>query len=174
MQVKFALFSIYEIRYNANSYLASQDKEGKVMYKEKCFYYIQNLLSSYGNISKVLFNKSDRCKELINFLRINVSDYTLLANRAIRDSSEHFDERLDKFDKIIEENGGSYADCHIGSRHDVPMMKDVDIFLRRYSPVDNTIFFTDKSITKELSLNIDELEKELNLLSVYLVVSPLY
>ena len=175
LQAKFALYSIYEIRENANDYLLSHDKEHKIMYKEKCFYYIQNLLCAQGNISNVLFNNvtKKRCQRICDFLHINENDYELLSDKNIRNSSEHFDDRLDKLNQIVDETGGAYVDCHIGSRDDVPMLKDVDTFLRRYSPAESTIYFLDRNSKNELAVNIDLLESELKCLAVHLALAPI-
>jgi hypothetical protein len=71
------------------------------------YYYIQVLLSALGNISKTLWpigrNKNNKITELRetrgNELReaLNIKNNSPLKSRKLRDTFEHFDERMDEW-----------------------------------------------------------------------------
>ncbi|MCI1017854.1 hypothetical protein HWD99_04370 [Microbacterium sp. C5A9] len=90
-----------------------------------CFAYAQMMLSAVAQISKVFWppvNKRDWTPEHIQFtkarglrMRELLKPDPRLKNRAVRDSIEHFDERLDSF--FLSSPGAPIADHNIFPEH---------------------------------------------------------
>lgn len=121
--------------------------------------YIQSILVSSANISKILWPKSSNYKiRAIEFrLLLNIADDNILSSREFRNHFEHFDERIEDYFK--EYNGGLYLDLFITSKHSTNNLDMEYNFIHRSYDICNQILIYKNSrlnlkIVKESILEI--------------------
>lgn len=156
-QIVFAKFSLDDISrdteliLNCNSKLVNQDK---------FWYSVQGLLVSLANISKILYPPDKYYRKRGDFLKreLNLNVSSIFKNRDIRNHFEHYDEHIDKFFKNLDQRGSIFVDsnmCEVTIQGiDMPI-----VYMRNYQPKTKIIKF------KDMSLSLDTVEKDLEMLS---------
>lgn len=111
------------------------------------WYHVQSFLVSTANISKILYSSpsskqasNDRSKRLRDY--IGLSDESCLANTKIRNCFEHYDEKLDRFVKDVENNHGNYIDSNIGNINSIYIEGvSTESYMRHFDPSTMVIIF---------------------------------
>lgn len=125
-------------------------------------YYIQNLLSSLGNIAKVLNNNKNsqtkqRCVYLRKYLGVDIAKIPNITNLALRNTSEHIDERFDLVKGSQHSGGISFTDYPIGN------IKKKQNTERLYIVKDKIISYTDRDYNVH-QFHLPTIRKELTYL----------
>lgn len=172
-QLYFAFTSqlLFQIEYSKISISVIQNNENNCTF---VFFAIQSLLGSLANIAKVFSNKSTdpkdvkkilRANDLISYYKLDISQYPQIMAKDLRNTSEHFDERIDKlFEKYPDAN---FNDCNIGTiskngesaGFSVPSPND--FFMRHYDDSNKNIMYINNELTSISIINIDALITEL-------------
>lgn len=113
---------------------------------EKAFAEAQAILIAAANISKILWTGGRkatpesivRAKELRDLL--GVKGRWSLSQRTVRNSFEHFDDRLDEWGAT----GAGFADCNVGSIKDMEALVPAKEIFRHIDPSTATITFQGK------------------------------
>lgn len=105
------------------------------------YYFLQSLLTALGNISKILWPIMKKGDERGNEIRenrgkelreaLNVKDDSALRSRRLRDTFEHFDERMDTWFEAEERRG--FSDRSVGSMEGIIIPSEKDR-LRVFDP----------------------------------------
>ena len=107
--------------------------------QDLAWYAMQNLLIAIGNVSKIFWpskefkNRGEELRE-----NLGVEDDCPLRPRGLRDSFEHFDERLEKWAKSSERH--NFIDSNIAGPNDIAGV-DVKDYLRNFDPSSWTLTF---------------------------------
>lgn len=135
------------------------------------FFFIQSLLISLANISKLFegdsknIAKNQRAEELRTIFNFKFKDFPIIGEKALRNTNEHFDERIDSLVKILKTEKRNYADCCIGTissnGESAGFYNPNAIYMRHYDDKNRNILYVGKDIKKIYTINIDKLAKEL-------------
>jgi hypothetical protein len=120
-QCEFALHSIESINKLIRPPIASFNSN-------EIWFFIQSFLTSTANISKLLFGTKEKVSAARKPLResLNVPDCSALKIRDMRNHFEHFDERIEKWNRTsIRHN---FADKLIGPTNMIPGFEQGDYF----------------------------------------------
>ena len=145
-------------------------ENAKGEYSHHLFFGIQGLLCSLANISKLLNDKhrigkdkdraKKRAKKILHDFQIDVSKISLILNRNLRNTNEHYDERLDEFVEKFPTH--LYLDSISAPGIDA---KGHPFKIGRfYNNKTKTVQFMDSTITKIDDLDIDKVKDELRYL----------
>jgi len=120
-QCEFALHSIESINKLMMPPLAKFDSN-------QVWFYIQSFLNSTANVSKLLFGTKEKVSAARKPLRdsLNVSDDSIIKIRDMRNHFEHFDERIEKWNKTSVRH--NFADQLIGPTDMIPGLEQNDYF----------------------------------------------
>lgn len=135
-QCRFVLMS-GEILNSALPVLRDNEQwpDGHMQAMDQILYALQNLLTAAANISKALWGSGGKLEEQRRPLResLGVSDDSPLRSTSLRNHFEHFDERVDVWDK--KSTSHNHVDRLLGPSHSVAgnAIDDVDRF-RNYDP----------------------------------------
>lgn len=135
-QSSYALMSIEYI----NGYFSNSNQ--KPMNNTLLWYHVQSFLNSTANVSKLIWGSKDTFtsrKELR--VSLNVSEDSPLRNRELRNTFEHFDERLEDW---FESNESQiFIDSNIGP---IGMLTNLDAskYLRNFDTSKNAITYQGK------------------------------
>ncbi|CEG31458.1 hypothetical protein [Peribacillus simplex] len=132
-QCQFALLSIESINKLMMPPLATFDSN-------EVWFYIQSFLNSTANVSKLLFGTKDRVSAARKTLRdsLNVSDDSVIKIRDMRNHFEHFDERIEKWNKTSVRH--NFADKLIGPTNMIQGLDQKDYF-RHFDTTKGAITF---------------------------------
>lgn len=138
-------------------------------YTYHLFFGVQGLLCALANISKLLDDKvkrnaraNNRARKLLLDFQIDADKIPLIMNRDLRNTSEHYDERLDEF--IEKFPNHLYFDSI--SAPGISVQGAQYKIGRFYNKKTKTIQFMDSTITKVNDLKIDKVKAELQYLEM--------
>lgn len=120
-QCQFAIHSIESINKLMMPPVATFDSN-------EVWFYIQSFLTSTANVSKLLFGTKEKVSSSRKPLRdlLNVSDDSVIRIRDMRNHFEHFDERIEKWDKTSVRH--NFADKLIGPTNMIYGLEQSDHF----------------------------------------------
>ena len=140
------------------------------------FFHIQSLLTACGNISNVFYQSGfngrssiERSKLLRERFEIRKSEFALIFQKEVRNTNEHFDERLDAF-------GGQLGDYNILDNNTPQHMRDTVIHnphLRTFDR-DTGIYYTYNRQLRQISYNLHELRHQLEKMRVKITTNSLF
>jgi hypothetical protein len=107
----------------------SIDQATKLRDGSEAFYGIQNLLNAAANIRKTLWGSSDKTALDRKPVResLDTDEHSILFTRSvIRNHTEHFDERIDKWWR--ESTSKNFLDSNVGPRRLIIGFEEIDIF----------------------------------------------
>lgn len=153
-QLFFAQFSLDNILEDTELIL-----KGKQIEQDKFWYFVQGLLVSVANISKILYPVKKYYRKRGDFLKkeLNLSANSIFKNREIRNCFEHYDEHIDDFFGSLSQNGSIFIDSNMVEINIQGINMPV-VFMRNYLPKTKTLTF------KNISLNLDVVKKDLDML----------
>lgn len=129
------------------------------------FFFIQSLLISLANIGKLFEGNSKRAQELRTKFNFNFINFPIIGEKALRNTNEHFDERIDSFVKILKEENKTYADCCVGTisinGESGGFYNQSTIYMRHYDNINRNIRYVGKDIKSIHIININKLKTEL-------------
>jgi hypothetical protein len=119
----------------------------------------QNLLISLANISKILY-PAKKYYSRGTWLRkdLNLPIENIFKSRQLRNSFEHFDERIEEFFDLAKDKGTIFVDSNMAEVKISGMTGFKIAYMRNYLPKERTVYF------QENSLNLDIARKELSML----------
>ena len=138
---------------------------------QEIFFFIQSLLVALANIAKLfegdseISKKNQRAQELRIIFNFDFNSFPIIGDKALRNTNEHFDERIDNFIKISKEEGKAYGDCNVGTisikgesgGFYCPNM----IFMRHYDDKNRNILYVGRDLKSIHIMNLDKLNEEL-------------
>jgi len=112
--------------------------------QDRFWYSIQAFLVAVANVSKLLWGRNEEMAERRVDLRqsLSVNDNSVLQSRTMRNSFEHFNERLERW---VEESGpGMVVDSNVMPRGAIAGL-DAENYLRNFDPNSWTLIFRDET-----------------------------
>lgn len=154
-QLFFAKFSLDNILSDTELILS-----GEQINQEKFWYFVQGLLVSVANISKILYPVKKYYRKRGDFLKkeLNLNVNSIFKNREIRNCFEHYDEHIDDFFEKLPQDGSIFVDSNMVEINIQGVNMPV-VFMRNYLPKTKMLTF------KNISLSLDIVEKDLDMLS---------
>jgi hypothetical protein len=152
---------------------ASQELERGIAQSDHTliFYSIQNLLGAAANISKVLWGTQGKKPSEKHRMQarkplrdsLGVSDSSPMRSVTMRNNYEHFDERLEEWERLSRRHNS--IDLSLLSGNAIAGMENRDLF-RNYDPVAMTLMFWGekydiKALVNEASRLLPKIEEEL-------------
>ena len=134
---------------------------------------IESLLCACGNLSKLFIpikNKPEREKNLISDFNISkdcfIKKFPIISDRNVRDSFEHFDERIDYFIKNHDSKNKDFADCNIGTitndgSTSAGFCNPNSVYMRHYDNENKIISVVKRNSFDTIAINIEKLQEEL-------------
>jgi len=128
------------------------------------FFYLQSLLTANANISKIL-NNTARGKELKRYFNIDVARIPNVMDRRMRNTSDHYDERIERIVKKLENESGNLV---VDRTLKLNITWDENIrlrwlHLRYFDEETGEIKFVDENINT-ISMQVDTVAEEIEYL----------
>ncbi len=141
------------------------------------FFHIQSLLTACGNISNVFYNNTKygnqtitlRCRHPRELFSICKTDFTLIFQKEVRNTNEHFDERYDQFNGLM-------GDYNLLSTDTDPYMRAVILtnpHLRTYDRETGIYYTYDRKMNK-IEYDLHKLYAELQEMLSRITAHPIF
>lgn len=154
-QLFFAKFSLENILSDTELML-----NGEQINQDKFWYFVQGLLVSLANISKILYPVKKFYRKRGDFLKkeLNLNVNSIFKNREIRNCFEHYDEHIEDFLGKLTQEGSIFVDSNM-VQINIQGVRMPVVHMRNYLLTTKTLTF------KDISLNLDVVKKDLGMLS---------
>ncbi|MEG0260488.1 MAG: hypothetical protein RR651_11495 [Lysinibacillus sp.] len=167
MDIRVEEIFIEEIQKQCNYGLLCSDKMKEILSNlsrensHEFWFYVQGFLISAANVSKLLWgadkpsDNKKRFKERKPLReKLNISEYSILNKRTIRNCYEHFDEKVESW--VVKSKNKNFVNGNIGPSNMLGSIKKSDIF-RFYDNEKHIISFHNSDLP--VALVIDEMKK---------------